>query len=162
MGFWDDLNKKIADFLSFQLDLKLTDYGEWIEEKRETDPERFPRPLRKGAPFQWPPKPAPPERQIEWRGPKKGRKRPEVVEVEYDSTGRIISVPEGWEVEFTGTVSGYTGGKGNEVSEERITMYGEPGEITEAELMENYDGKLYWGGSEVLELSSFSERAVEI
>ncbi len=79
----------------------------------------------------------------------------------YDKKGRIIEVPEGWEVEFTGTVSGYTGGKGNEVSEERITMYGEPGEITEAELMENYDGKLYWGGSEVLELSSFSERAVE-
>jgi hypothetical protein len=137
MGFWDDLNKKLASYVG------------WIEEKRETEPKRFPRlPF-----FRWPPKPEPKPAPV-----------PEPLEedVEYDSTGRIISVPEGWEVEFTGTISGYTGGKDNEVSEERITLYGAPGEITEAELMENYDGKLYWGGSEVLELSSFSERAVEI
>ena len=149
MSFWDDLNKKLAE------------YGEWIEERRETDPERF-RPL---PPFQWPPKPAPPERQIEWRGPKKGRKRPEVVEVEYDSTGRIISVPEGWEVEFTGTVSGYTGGKDNPFEEERITLLGAPGTVSEKDLMQQYKDEghptVYYAGEEIVELESFSERAVE-
>jgi hypothetical protein len=83
----------------------------------------------------------------------------------YDEIGRIVEVPAGWEVEFTGTVSGYSGGLGNPISEERITLLGAPGEISEKDLMEQYkiEGHpaVYWGGSEVLELSSFSERAVE-
>ena len=150
MSFWDDLNKK------------LDDYGSWLE--------KFRWPLKPPEPKPKPPTPrapAPPVEEDEEEDELLAVWEEEDEEkVEYDSTGRIISVPEGWEVEFTGTVSGYTGGKDNPFEEERITLLGAPGEISEADLMQQYEDeghpKVYWGGSEVLELSSFSERAVEI
>jgi hypothetical protein len=128
MGFWDELNKKLAD------------YGSWLEE------------------FRWPLKPPP--------APAPPAPEPLEEEVEYDSTGRIISVPEGWEVEFTATVTGYSGGAENPLEEVRITLYGAPGEITEADLIEQFlieaEGKLYYAGEEIAQIESFSERAVEI
>jgi len=86
----------------------------------------------------------------------------------YDDEGRIVSVPAGWEVEYTGGVTGYIGGKGNKIEEERVTLKGPPGDEKEMEdkLMEKWreegEKKLYWGGDVPLELSSFSERAVKI
>lgn len=83
----------------------------------------------------------------------------------YDKKGRIIEVPEGWEVEFTGTVSGYTGGKDNPFEEERITLLGAPGTVSEKDLMQQYKDEghptVYYAGEEIVELESFSERAVE-